>query len=104
MYLNTHTNEYPRFAGDLELLGWEQGTSLPENWVEVERVDVPEHSATEVAYENPPTKVGDVWKQSWNIRAFSDEELVQIAKNRVRNKVIMGEPLTQEEANLLVTE
>ena len=104
MYLNTHTNEYPRFAGDLELLGWEQGTPLPENWVEVERTDVPEHSAIEVAYENPPIKVGDVWEQSWSVRAFSDKELLEIAKNKIRNKVIRNEPLAQEEANLLVTE
>jgi hypothetical protein len=104
MYLNTQTNEYPLFAGDLELLGWKQGTPLPENWVEVERTDVPEHSATEVAYENSPTKVGDIWKQSWGIRTLSNEELEQIVKNNVRNKVIREEPLTQEEANLLVTE
>jgi hypothetical protein len=103
MYLNTETNEYPRFAGDLELLGWEQGTPLPENWVEVEIADAPEHSEQEVVYENAPTKVGDVWKQSWNVRALSDEELLEINKNRVRNKVIREESLTQEEANLLVT-
>lgn len=104
MYLNIETNEYPRFAGDLELLGWEQGTPLPENWVQVEATDAPEHSATEVVYENAPIKVGDVWKQSWSVRNLSDEELVQIAKNTVRNKVLREEPLTQEEANLLVTE
>jgi len=103
MYLNTQTNEYPLSAGDLELLGWEQGTPLPENWVEVERVNAPEHSATEIVYENNPIKVGDVWKQSWGVRTLSDEELLQIAKNRVRNKVIIEESITQEEANLLVT-
>jgi hypothetical protein len=101
MYLNIETNEYPRFPGDLELLGWEQGTPLPENWVEVERVDFPEHLETETFYENAPIKVGDTWKQSWSVRTLSDEELLQIAKNLVLFKSEAHLPLTEEEALLL---
>jgi hypothetical protein len=38
-YYNTETNEYPRYQGDLELLGWTAGEPLPANWVEVLEIE-----------------------------------------------------------------
>ncbi len=40
-FYNTETKEYPRYAGDLFLLGWSQGSPLPEGWVEVFVEDEP---------------------------------------------------------------
>jgi hypothetical protein len=35
IFYNVETKEYPRYQGDLELLGWKVGEELPTNWVKV---------------------------------------------------------------------
>lgn len=76
MYLNTVTNEYPRFDGDLELLGWTVGEPLPENWVKVEYVDPPVVGVDETYQITEPTLHEDgVWRIGWTVRAMTPEEI-----------------------------
>lgn len=103
MFYNTSTKEYPRYQGDLELLGWKEGEPLPENWVEVEVVEMPEHLPMEVAYEDEPIQIDGIWKQNWKVRDLTQDEILENAREIVRQKVRLRETLTKEEASLLVT-
>jgi hypothetical protein len=102
-FYNTETQEYPRYQGDLELLGWTLGASLPENWVEVTETPVPELSWDETLEYGEPTQTseGD-WETNWVVRKLTEEELLERQKTRVRNKVLAFQSLTEEEAALLV--
>jgi hypothetical protein len=66
-FYNTVTNEYPRYQGDLELLGWIPGNPLPENWVNVIDGDMPEVPENKIILEDLPKEINGVWTQSWKI-------------------------------------
>ena len=74
-YLNTLTNEYPRYQGDLELLGWEEGQPLPENWVVVAEMPTPTTTYTQCFFELPPKEVNGVYIQQFDVRDLTPEEL-----------------------------
>jgi hypothetical protein len=102
-FYNTETQEYPRYQGDLELLGWVFGTPLPENWVEVAETPTPEFSWDETLEYGEPTQTPDGnWETNWVVRKLTQEELLERQKTRVRNKVLALQSLTEEEAALLV--
>lgn len=66
-FYNIITNEYPRYQGDLELLGWSLGDPLPENWVVVFDSNIPEVPENKKVYEGLPQKIDGVWVQFWQI-------------------------------------
>ena len=78
LYLNTQTNEYPRYDGDLILLGWNVGEPLPENWVKVAQLDPPTVENTKVAEPIFPVEINGVWKMQWKIRDSTLSELARI--------------------------
>lgn len=75
IYLNIKTNEYPRHDGDLELIGWKLGDTLPENWVEVSIGDVPSITETQTYIQNFPEKIDGVWTITYTIREMTQEEI-----------------------------
>jgi hypothetical protein len=77
IYLNTKTNEYPRHVGDLELLGWKLGDSLPENWVEVEYTEPPAVEEGQTCDQLAPTQDEDgIWRIHWSeVRPLNSAEL-----------------------------
>jgi hypothetical protein len=74
-YLNTKTNEYPRHSGDLELLGWSSGESLPEDWAEVQETIAPEINEGQTAKELAPALIEGIWTQQWEVHTLTAEEL-----------------------------
>lgn len=104
MYLNTITGEFPRYDGDLELLGWTVGDPLPENWVKVEYVDPPIIKEGETYTQLPPTLQGGIWKINWEVRQITEEERKIQQTLSIREKIIRHKPITAEEALLLVSE
>lgn len=100
-YLNIETNEYPRHDGDLELLGWTPGESLPEHWVEVVESPMPTPGENQVIFEIEPAQVDGIWTMQWETRPMTQSELEEIARGTIRLKVLRGETLTIEEAELL---
>jgi hypothetical protein len=77
IYYNTVTNEYPRYQGDLELLGWNAGEPLPENWVEVEFVDMPQLLENQTVEELLPAQGEDgIWRMQWAEPTFLTQEQV----------------------------
>jgi len=76
-FFNTVTNEYPRYQGDLELLGWQLGQPLPENWVEVVYTDMPEITENKKVYEILPQNIDGIWTQSWQVDDLTAEEIEQ---------------------------
>jgi hypothetical protein len=67
IYYNTVTNEYPRYQGDLELLGWKVGEPLPENWVEVVFVDMPQLLENQTVEQLLPAQDAEgVWHMQWS--------------------------------------
>jgi hypothetical protein len=75
IFLNVNTSEYPRFVGDLELLGWQNGEPLPEGWVEVIQDPIPEIENTQTYIENLPQLIDGVWKITWTVRDLTEEEV-----------------------------
>jgi hypothetical protein len=79
IYLNTQTQEYPRFIGDLQLLGWVVGEPLPENWVEVTSINPPTITNNQIATEEFPVNIDGTWSMSWVVRELTEEEKTNIA-------------------------
>lgn len=75
LYLNINTKEYPRYQGDLELLGWSVGEPLPEGWVTVVETDIPLIASDETFAETEPQIVDGVWTRQWAVRKLTEEEL-----------------------------
>jgi hypothetical protein len=82
IYLNTKTGEFPRHNGDLELLGWQFGSSLPENWVEVVYDPIPTLANGETFEDQPPTLIDGKWRVLRNVRAITVEEIAEQVTNR----------------------
>jgi hypothetical protein len=104
MYLINPQNEYPRFIGDLQLEheDWQEGDVLPEGWFEVEQTAKPTFDATtEIIFEMEPAKKNGKFEQVWEKRLMTEEELFFSNRQKARDKVMAGEPLTAEEAALL---
>jgi hypothetical protein len=102
MYLNIITGEYPRYDGDLELLGWNVGEPLPEYWVPVEYVEPLQVTATQVVEEIHPIQNAEgSWITAWSIRELNEQELKQRKIRIIKNKVSRNMLLTIEEAMLL---
>lgn len=73
-FYNIVTNEYPRYQGDLELLGWTPENPLPENWVNVVDSDMPEAPENKIIREDLPKEINGVWTQSWKIDDLNIED------------------------------
>lgn len=78
LFYNIETQEYPRYQGDLELLGWEVGNPLPENWVEVENNDPVYDSTTQKFIELLPEVIDGKYKRKYQVQDLSAEELEQM--------------------------
>ena len=91
LYLNINTKEYPRYNGDLELLGWSEGNPLPEGWVQVTETELPTVESNETFSEAEPQEVNGVWTRTWNIRKLTEEELA--AKLALEEKLLAEEDL-----------
>jgi len=90
-YFNTVTKEYPRHEGDLELLGWVKGTSLPENWVQVTYIE-PDIEMYTVAEETLPVLVDGQWVTNWVTKTLSDEEITKLEADRVERETKKFDP------------
>jgi hypothetical protein len=82
MYINIVTKEYPRHDGDMELLGWSVGESLPEKWSKVQEVPPPEITSGQVVREGLPILINNVWTQQWETHVLTEEELSWIETNK----------------------
>lgn len=76
-YYNTVTKEYPRHIGDLKLLGWKEGQQLPENWVIVQDVTMPELNANQIAEMTEPALIDGSWTVSFEIRDMTELEIAK---------------------------
>lgn len=85
-FLNTVTGEYPRHQGDLELLGWNLGEPLPQDWVEVVPSERPNCGLGQKAVEITPALVDGVWTQRWEIVEITAEELTRIEDLRAETQ------------------
>jgi hypothetical protein len=85
------------------LLGWSEGQPLPENWVEVKQTTKPQESETTIAYQlEPKQNKNGTWEMVWDVRDLTDEELYYAKLSSIRVKVQNREPLTKDEAELLI--
>jgi hypothetical protein len=103
IYINPQ-GEYPRHYGDIQLDNptWELGDELPEGWVKVEESPRPEITSNQVAYEVHPVETDGVWYQTWEVRDLTTEEIEARKVAEVKRKIYNGEPITEQEALLLV--
>jgi hypothetical protein len=83
-YFNTITKEYPRHVGDLQLLGWQENTELPEGWVEVTDDQTPVITPEQTYEMIEPKLVDNIWIAQFLIR------------NRTQAEIDRQKALTQE--------
>lgn len=75
LFLNTKTGEYPRHIGDLEAMGWQQGSSLPEDWVQVQYAEPPILEKDEAILELEPKLVNGIYYQNLTKRQLTEQEI-----------------------------
>lgn len=105
MLLINANNEYPRHIGDLQLdyPDWQKGDALPDGWREVVEVPVPSYDVeTQTFEELQPKLVSGVLTQQFKVRSMTAEELRYRKLVQIKFKVQNDEPLTADEAALLV--
>lgn len=93
-YINTETNEYPIFEGDLRLrfplTSFPSPFSPPEGYVEVQETPQPEINWEEhFLQEGVPENIEGVWKQKWEIVNLSSEEILQKLEQK-REKMVVS--------------
>lgn len=101
-YINTETNDYPLYDGDLALLDVDL-QNLPAHIKEV-IVEIPDYDdATETIYEEKPQLLENgTYHAVVKVRPLTEEELNGKRKQKVVIKVIDGIAITEEEAQLLI--
>jgi len=77
MYIDTNSNTYPLYPGDIMLVSpsWSLGDPLPSGWFSVEPTEPPSITGIQTYYEEAPALVDGVYTQTWNIRNLTQEEL-----------------------------
>lgn len=87
LFYNIQTQEYPRYQGDLQLLGWEVGNLLPENWVEVENNDPIYDPKTQIFTELLPELIDGRYIRKYQVRDLSAEELARMKPGLVEEEL-----------------
>ena len=105
MYIDTNSNTYPLYPGDIALVSpsWSAGDPLPSGWFEVQQTTPPTINSTQLYYEEAPSLVDGVYTQVWNVRELTQEELDAIqapVTARQKLKTVVG--LTDAEIESLI--
>lgn len=101
-YINTNTNTYPLFEGDLALENIDVN-NLPDYISEVE-INLPNFdSNNEIVIEKEPIKNEQgKWVAVFEIQPMPEKQKRFIAKQEIIRKVLNNQALTVEEADLLI--
>lgn len=102
LYINTQTNEYPIYIGDLILVNVNPD-DLPDHIHEV-AIEIPEYDEkTETIYEEAPIKdENGKYHAVIKVRAKTQKEIDEYLRGPIRVKVACHQPITEEEAQLLI--
>lgn len=76
-------NEYPRHIGDI-LIEYPDfdGINLPEGWKVVEPINPPVFGEGQILEELFPELIDGSYKQTWNVRTLTEEELAILNSNK----------------------
>lgn len=81
IYINTITNEYPIYTGDMQLIFADfNDTTVPEGYALVPHLDAPEHTDTQRIQELLPILTDGVWVKQFQIIELTAEELLERAR------------------------
>ena len=91
-YIKLATKEFPKHIGDIwleypELIG---KFTCPETYAQVQQTPPPEHNKqTQVAQLDTPIEENGVWKMTWKIHTYTQEELdsIEALKNDINNNM-----------------
>ena len=101
-YINTQTKEYPLFEGDLALINVDP-ENLP-SYIEKVVVEIPDYDEmTETIYEETPQRGEDgKYYAVIKVKKIDEKEFKRRLIEKTVRKVINGEKITEEEAQLLI--
>jgi len=103
LFYNTITNEYPRFIGDLELLGYRTGDPLPEGWASVQQSEYPRDiGENKKVVELAPVLIDSTWQQRFEILDMTDEEIEQANAPRIAKQKLIDAGLSEMEIKALL--
>jgi hypothetical protein len=103
-YINTLTNEYPQFIGDVQRIipGWQPTSALPDGWFEVKEVAMPEPSEPgTVVFEDFPEMVDGEYERVWKTRSLSAEEIELMAAPESARQRFLDLGFTQVETDFI---
>lgn len=76
-YINTNTNEYPLYTGDMQLIFPDfDDVNIPEGYALVPHLDAPTCTATQRIKELLPILVDGVWVKQFEIVDLTPEEIL----------------------------
>jgi hypothetical protein len=76
-YFNTLTEE-AGFQGDLQILGWEEGLPLPENWVQVSYGEQPILNDNQYFLLDKPQIIDGEWIANFTVYTLTEEQMAKM--------------------------
>lgn len=92
-YLKIATNEFPLYIVDVqnENEGWDESQPLPDDYVEVQPVPVPELAERQYLTEEFPIEVDGQWQLNYVVKTYTDEEWAIVEADRTRREELRAE-------------
>lgn len=92
-YLKLATNEYPLYLLDMqnENEGWDETQPLPDGWVEVTTMPLPELGEREYLTEEAPIEIDGEWQQNYVVKTYTDDEWAIVEADRTRREELRAE-------------
>lgn len=103
-YINTLTNEYPQFIGDVQRIipNWQEGNELPSGWFVVNETEMPEPTEVgSIVFEDFPELVDGEYQRVWKTRSLSAEEIELMAAPESARQRFLDLGFTQAETEFI---
>lgn len=97
-------NEYPRYIGDLKLEhpDFNDSDELPQGWISVQDVELPEKNKDEVIEEGFPIEKDGQFFRNWIVRPMTKEEIERRDAPKLAKQKLLDLGLTEVEIAALL--
>jgi len=103
LYINPE-GEFPRHIGDIwiDYPNFKDGDELPEGWVKVEEVPLPNKTDDQIVEQGYPVEVDGVMTQNWQVRDMTAEEIERRNAPKTARQKLIDLGLTEVEIDALL--
>lgn len=93
MYINTNTNEYPIYIGDIQILypDFKEGDALPDGIFEVIETEMPQPTWENVVTLKPtPDFIDGKYYSAWDVLILTPEQVEERKVNELKMRAMMA--------------